>query len=51
MKLPLFSEFAKDELKHKQVLQDLDAGALDRMLEKSRQNRRTWGLPKHGKGV
>ena len=31
---PLFSEFAKDEEHHKQVLLGLDAGALDQMLEK-----------------
>jgi len=31
---PLFSEFAKEELKHKQMLLDIDAGALEKMFEK-----------------
>ena len=44
---PLFSEFAKDELKHKQVLQDLDAGALDRMLEKIAAKQEGLGIAKN----
>jgi rubrerythrin len=44
---PLFSEFARDELKHKQALLDLDSGALDRMLEKIAEKQEDLGIAKN----
>lgn len=44
---PLFAEFAKEELKHKQMLLDLDAGAWDRMLEKILARQEDLGIAKN----
>ena len=43
---PLFSDFANEELKHKQMLLDLDAGALEKMLEKIVEKQNDLGIAK-----
>ena len=43
---PLFSEFAKEELKHKQMLLDIDAGALEKMFEKIIKKQADLGIAK-----
>ncbi|MBC2716334.1 MAG: ferritin family protein [Desulfobacteraceae bacterium] len=43
---PLFSEFAKEELKHKQMLLDIDAGTLEKMFEKIIEKQDDLGIAK-----